>query len=175
MTITTPWRRMILHFSQMGLTLGLTFTSCSSASLVPVRDATPCEVIGGELDLDPVPGEDPDVVHPHLAGDVRQDLVAVLELHPEHGVREWLDDRPLHEDRIVFGFCQGDPPTLSMFPRRERPAGRSSQTREYKRDSRAPAKPCAWIPRSRGASGPPDRDRSRRSCARSGRTGNRPG
>jgi hypothetical protein len=27
MTITTPWRRMILHFSQIGFTLGLTFTS----------------------------------------------------------------------------------------------------------------------------------------------------
>jgi hypothetical protein len=33
MTITTPWRRITLHFSQIGLTLGLTFTSCSSAYL----------------------------------------------------------------------------------------------------------------------------------------------
>jgi hypothetical protein len=44
---------------------------------------------------------------------VRQHLVAVLELHPEHRVRERLDDRSLHEDRIVFGLRQGDPPTLS--------------------------------------------------------------
>jgi hypothetical protein len=27
MTITLPWRRMTLHFSHMGLTLGLTFTA----------------------------------------------------------------------------------------------------------------------------------------------------
>jgi hypothetical protein len=33
MTITTPWRRITLHFSHMGLTLGLTFTGCSSAYL----------------------------------------------------------------------------------------------------------------------------------------------
>src|SRR5688572_7621574 len=163
MTITTPWRRMILHFSQMGLTLGLTFTSCSSASLVPVRDTTPREVIGGELDLDPVPREDPDVVHPHLSGDVRQDLVAVFELHPEHRVREWLDDRPLHEDRIVFGFCQGDPPTLSVFPRRERPQAARARPGSIS-GNRALGEAVRWIPRSRGASGPPDRDRSRRSC-----------
>src|SRR5581483_11719832 len=48
-------------------------------------------------------------------------LVAVLELHPEHGVREWLDDRPLHEDRIVLGLRQGEPPTLPLFPCREQP------------------------------------------------------
>jgi hypothetical protein len=27
MTITTPWRRITLHFSQIGFTLGLTFTA----------------------------------------------------------------------------------------------------------------------------------------------------
>ena len=111
MTITTPWRRITLHFSQMGLTLGLTFTA-TPLLLVSIRDAASGQVVRRELDLDPVSGEDPDVVHPHLPGDVRQHFVAVLELHPKHGVREWLDDRPLHEDRIVFGLCQGEPPTL---------------------------------------------------------------
>ena len=34
---------------------------------VPIGDSTSLEVIWGELDLDAVPGEDPDVMHPHLA------------------------------------------------------------------------------------------------------------
>src|SRR2546423_2055835 len=144
-TITTPWRRMILHFSQIGLTLGLTFTSYSSTSLVAVRDATPGEVIGGELHLNPVTRQDPDVVHPHLPGNMRQHLVAVLELHPEHGIRERLDNGSFHEDRIVFGLRQGDSPTLPRFRRRERPAGRSSQTAQYKRLRDATAKPSCCV------------------------------
>src|SRR4051812_3873340 len=104
--MTTPWRRMILHFSQIGLTLGLTFTSYSSALLVAVRDATPGEVVGSELHLNPVARQDPDVVHPHLPGNVRQHLVAVLEFHPEHCVRERLDNGSFHEDGVVLGLCQ---------------------------------------------------------------------
>src|SRR5437868_12253190 len=147
MTRTVPWRRITLHFSHILFTEGRTFMrrSCFSWLLVPVGDATPAEVVGRELHLDPVAGEDPDVVHPHLPGDVRQHFVAVLELHPEHGVREWLDDRPLHEDRIVFGLRQGEPPTLPRFRRRERPAGRSSQTVEYKPKSGQTAKPSPLV------------------------------
>src|SRR5262245_2062339 len=37
------------------------------ALLVAVDDATSGEVVGGELDLDPVAGEDADAVHPHAA------------------------------------------------------------------------------------------------------------
>src|SRR5947209_7139831 len=40
--------------------------------LVPVDDSTAGEVVGGELDDDPVLREDADVVLPHLAADVRQ-------------------------------------------------------------------------------------------------------
>jgi hypothetical protein len=80
MTITTPWRRMVLHFSQI-------FS---------------IEVVGGQLDDHPVAGEDADVVHAHLPGDVRQDAVAVGQLHPEHGVREGFDDGPLDLDGAVL-------------------------------------------------------------------------
>src|SRR5262245_42233153 len=41
-------------------------------SLVPVGDAAAGQVVGCELDLDLVAGEDPDVVHPHLPGDVSE-------------------------------------------------------------------------------------------------------
>jgi len=45
-------------------------------------------------------------VHAHLSGDVGEDLVPVLELDPEHGVRERLDDRPLEDDGIFLGLRQ---------------------------------------------------------------------
>ena len=103
-TRTLPWRRMTLHFSQIFLTLGRTFMgACFRAArwttddlekrnywelLVAIRDATSGEVVGGELYLHFVARQDADVVHSHLPGDVRQDLVAIFELHPEHCVRE---------------------------------------------------------------------------------------
>src|SRR5947209_10528648 len=113
MTRTVPWRRITLHFSHILFTEGRTFMrrSCFSWLLVPVGDATPAEVVGRELDLHPVAGEDPDVVHPHLPGDVCEHLVPVLELDPEHGVGQRFDDRPLDQDRVVLGLGQDLPPT----------------------------------------------------------------
>src|SRR5690606_27002322 len=52
--------------------------------------------------LDPVAGEDADVVLAHAPGDVRDDLVAVLQLHPEHGVREGFGDRAFKFNDVVF-------------------------------------------------------------------------
>ena len=46
--------------------------------LVPINDATAAEVIRAELYNHPVVGQDPDVVHPHLAADVGQYLVPVV-------------------------------------------------------------------------------------------------
>ena len=82
----------------------------TAALLVSVGDATSSEVVGGELDLDPVAREDADVVHAHLAGDVRQHLVAVLELDAEHRVGKGLDDGPLEDDRIFLGLGQRKSP-----------------------------------------------------------------
>src|SRR5512132_4007692 len=109
MTRTVPWRRITLHFSHIFFTEGRTFTVpflLVSSLLVAVGDATPAEVVGGELDLHAVAGENPDVVHPHLPGDVCEHLVPVLELDAEHGVRQRLDYRSLHQDRVVFGLGQ---------------------------------------------------------------------
>src|SRR5690606_16458574 len=78
--------------------------------LVAVGDATALEVIGRQLNLDAITGQDADVVHAHLPRDVGQHLVAVLELDPEHRVRERLDDRPFEDDRVFFWLRQNRPP-----------------------------------------------------------------
>src|SRR5436309_12805287 len=117
MTITRPWRRITLHFSHIFLTLGRTFTSNLFAHLyllhrllVPVGDPTSAEVVRGELHLDAIPGQDADVVHAHLPGDVGQHLVPVLELDPEHGVGQWLDDSALEHDRVFLRLWDLEPP-----------------------------------------------------------------
>src|SRR2546430_16321610 len=106
MTMTRPCRRITRHLLQIRLTLGLTFTGflfpVASTSLVPVDDAATGQVVRGKFHHDPVLRQDADVVLPHLAADVRQYLVAVGELHPEHGVREWLDDPAFDLDGPVF-------------------------------------------------------------------------
>src|SRR5436305_13875627 len=45
--------------------------------LVAIGDAATGEVVRRQLHLDAVTGQDADVVHAHLSGDVREDLVAV--------------------------------------------------------------------------------------------------
>src|SRR4051794_25997439 len=108
-TMTRPWRRITLHLSQMGLTLGLTFMSgpwglpgSAAGLLVAVDDPTSGEVVRRELDHHAVLGEDPDVVLPHLAADVGEDLVPVAQLDPEHRVRESFDNRALDLDHAFF-------------------------------------------------------------------------
>ena len=80
MTMTRPWRRMTWHLSQIGLTLGLTFTALISSVgsmsrpglLVAINDSPTGQVVRRELDHDPVLGKDADVVLTHLAADVGQ-------------------------------------------------------------------------------------------------------
>src|SRR6266508_2582380 len=79
--------------------------SRDSPLLEPIRDPTSREVVGGQLDLHPIAGQDPDEVHPHLAGNVGQHAVAVLQLDAEHRVRQRLDHRSFDLDRVFPGHC----------------------------------------------------------------------
>src|SRR6185503_6599093 len=71
-------------------------------SAQPVDDPAGGEVVGGQLDEHLVAGQDADEVLAHLARDVGEHLVLVLELHPEHGVREVLDHGRLDLDRLFL-------------------------------------------------------------------------
>src|SRR5262249_6078707 len=123
MTMTRPCRRMIRHLLQIFFTLGLTFTTISSVTqisawvrgevprsglagfcrlLVAVDDPAATQVIGGQLDDHPVVGQDPDIVHPHLAADMSKNLVPVVELHSEKGIGQRFDYRALNLDGAVF-------------------------------------------------------------------------
>ena len=104
MTITTPLRRMTLQWSQMGLTLGLTFMRRPFGSagllLVPVDDPAAGQVVGRELHDHPVLGEDPDVVLPHLAADVARTLCPLLS----------------STRNIAFGRASTTVPSISITP-----------------------------------------------------------
>src|ERR1700731_2360305 len=63
--------------------------------LVPVHDAAPGQVVGRQLHHHPVLGQDADVVLPHLAADVSEHLVAVLQLNAEHRIGQGLDHAAL--------------------------------------------------------------------------------
>src|SRR3954463_8306723 len=103
MTITRPWRRMILHLSQIGLTLGRTFMLLS---LIAVGDPTPCEVVGREFHLYLVAREDADVVHAHFPGDMGQNAVAILQFDAKHGVGQGFEDGSLQHNRVFLRLRQ---------------------------------------------------------------------
>src|SRR3989442_7765578 len=103
---TTPLRRTTLQCSQRALTDGLTFISALALLLEPIRDAAPRQIVGRQLHLHPIAGQDPDEVHPHLAAHVGEHAMAVLQLHAEHRVGEGFHHGALDLDRVFFGHVQ---------------------------------------------------------------------
>jgi len=97
-----PMARLIQEKIKKPLAEELLFGSLSQGSALAVDDAAFGQIVGGHLHLHLVAGEDADVVLAHLAGDVCRDHVAVLQLHPEHGVGEGLLHHAFHFDYIFF-------------------------------------------------------------------------
>lgn len=74
----------------------------SECLAVSIYDATASQVVWAQLNHHAVFGKNADVVLAHLARNVRQDLVAVRQLYPEHCVRERFSNRALDLDDAVF-------------------------------------------------------------------------
>src|SRR3954453_2909551 len=113
--------------------------------LVPVGDSAAVQVVGRELDLHPVTRKDADVVAAHLARDVAEDLVIVVQLDAEHRVGQRLGDLALHLD--------------FLFLRHQRP-GRVAGAPTSPRTSRCRDRPSGSWPRR--SAGPPRRTGPRR-------------
>src|SRR5262249_61173959 len=93
----------------------------SFASLsVSVGDPAAGQVVGRQLHLDLVAGEDADVVLAHLPGDGREDRMTPIDLHPEHRAREGLGDLAFDLD-LLFFVSQFAFSSLRTKTRRDRP------------------------------------------------------
>jgi len=84
---------------------GTLLQRCSSLHIffflfVSKHDAALGEVVRAHLYLHLVAGEDLDVVHAHLAGDVGGDFVSVFQLYAEHGIAQ-----RFHDDAVLFYCC----------------------------------------------------------------------
>src|SRR6218665_265974 len=68
-----------------------------------VGNPTLGQIVGRQLDQNLVARQHADAVLAHLAGGVAEDLMAVLELHAEHGVGQQLDHLPAHLEEFFLG------------------------------------------------------------------------
>src|SRR5262249_23648085 len=74
----------------------------SSSSPMAIHDPRAIEVIRRDLHAHAITRQDADPETAHLAGHVAEHLVAVVELHPEHRVRERLDDFAFELDLLFL-------------------------------------------------------------------------
>jgi hypothetical protein len=72
---------------------------------MPVDDPGTVKVVRRELDPDAVTRQDPDAETAHLAGDMTEDYVIIVELDPEHRIRQSLDDLALELDLFFLGHA----------------------------------------------------------------------
>src|SRR3989337_164107 len=102
---------------------------------VPVRNPAPREIIRREFNRHPVAVENPNVVLAHLAGDIGQHLVPVLQLHSEgrggapccDGAHYWRG-APRHYRPPVTAPTAVSPRAASRCAGRKLPGGRISRS-----------------------------------------------
>ena len=103
---------MILHFSHMGLTDGLTFILLNlhvenfylKNLLTSPSDSAMGQIIRRHLNGYLVTGQDLYKVHTELAGNVCQNGVSVANVDFEHSIRQCIGYDALNLDYVVF--CQ---------------------------------------------------------------------
>ena len=105
MTITAPFLLMILHFSQIFLTEGLTFIGFTFPFvrlLFPPGDTALVQVIDRNLDRHGVARQNLDIVHSQLAGNVGSYDMPVRQFDFEDRVRKCLHNHAFKFDHIVL-------------------------------------------------------------------------
>src|ERR1700749_2322702 len=75
---------------------------CVKSSLRPEHDASTTQIVRGQFHGHLVAGEEADVVHPHLSGDVTENHVPVLQLHTKRRIGKILENLTLHMNDVVF-------------------------------------------------------------------------
>src|SRR4029079_3276144 len=108
---STSFGRWPLPFEARGLGVSLLFAglALSAGSGLPpmslfeaVRNPSLSEIIGCHLDQNLVAGKHPDPVLAHPSRRMGDDLVFVLELHPERGVGEKIGQHPREFEHFFF-------------------------------------------------------------------------
>ena len=114
---------MILHFSHMGLTDGLTFIlfnlhmrTVSLNLLTSPGDPTAGQIIRRHLNSYLVTGQDLNKVHTELAGNVCQNGVSIADIYLEHSIRQCISDDALNLDYVVFCQVINLPGCFLAFP-----------------------------------------------------------
>ena len=110
---------MILHFSHMGFTDGLTFMLFNLHMRIESLLASPCDsasgqIIRGHLNRHLVTGQDLNKVHPELTGNMRQNGVSTANIDREHGIRQCIGYDALKFDYVVFCQDQLTPLVLTV-------------------------------------------------------------
>ena len=60
------------------------------------------KVIGRQFHRDAISGQNLDEVHPHFAGDVRENFMTIFEHYPEGRIRKTLLNDSVYLDRCFF-------------------------------------------------------------------------
>src|SRR3954462_14587098 len=118
--------------------------SISASSPMPVDDPRAVEVVRRDLDAHPIPRQDANAESSHLARDVPEDDVAVVELHPEHGVRERLDDLAFELDLLFLRQIQMIRTFVAWGPFADSPSSYSTFAPSASVRNPSPAIPEKW-------------------------------
>src|SRR5690606_24704026 len=77
------------------------------ASACPVSNPAFAQVVGGQLHLNLVAGQNADVVLTHLAGNMSRYYVPIFQFYPEHRIRKGINYLTFHFNVIIF--CHSSP------------------------------------------------------------------
>jgi hypothetical protein len=99
---------LLTHWLDAGANFHVvSFSNCLERELfVAVGDAAASHVVGRNLNLDLVAGQNTDAVHAHFPRTVSENGVPVLQFDTEHRVGKWLDDGTLYGERVFLWLTQ---------------------------------------------------------------------